>query len=406
MLRSFSSPSVFRVAFCLAALFFARNFGLGMDEPVQPGDDAPKILPRVEVTAVVPLVKVADYRMREARFAPAAVADGDFIYIIGGSNSGNVTLDSIERFNVRTGVSENFAKLNIGRLAHGAIVAGGKIYVLGGKSVQLRPAGSPRGGEFDIARPYLNNPDARPYFEPTVEDRFRAIREQELHGIDAADPVQNLSGLELESSMEVVDLATRRVTRGAGLPEARAAFACVEFGGKIYAIGGQVERGSTLAHSGAMAVFDLATGKWSRGAPMPTPRDSAAAWVDGGFIIVPGGYNGRVALDVVDVFNPRQGTWRNLPPLCHPVSAHSLAFLGHYLFLFGNYDSPEELIAYDLFSKESASFTLDYKSARHTAAVVHEGKIYVMGGKVYRSSEALDYIQVFTLRKKDDVRRP
>ena len=406
MLRSFSSPSVFRVAFCLAALFFARNFGLGMDEPVQPGDDAPKILPRVEVTAVVPLVKVADYRMREARFAPAAVADGDFIYIIGGSNSGNATLDSIERFNVRTGVSENFAKLNIGRLWHCAVVAGGKIYVLGGKSVQLRPAGSPGGAEFDVRRPYLNNPDARPYFEPTAEDRFRAIRKQELHGGDPTDPVQNMAGLELEGSMEVVDLATRKVSRGADLPEARAAFACVEFSGKIYAIGGQVARGSTLARSGAMAVFDLATGKWSHGAPMPTPRESAAVWVDGGFIIVPGGYNGRVALDVVDVFNPRQGTWRSLPPLCRPMSAHSLVFLGHYLFLFGNYASPEELVAYDLFSKESASFTLEYKSARHTAAVVREGKIYVIGGKVYRSSEALDYIQVFTLRKKDDERRP
>jgi hypothetical protein len=186
------------------------------------------------------------------------------------------------------------------------------------------------------------------------------------------------------------------------MPQARAQFACVKYGQKIYVIGGRIPHPnpSMRACTNTMAVFDLVTGMWSEGVPMPTPRETVGAVVDGGFIVVSGGYDLTKSRDEVEVFNPRANTWRTIAKLCQPSSSHSLVFLDHYLFLFGSYDSPGELIAYDLMAKRSETFTLQYKPARHTAAVVHEGKIYVIGGKVSRVSGALNYIQVFAPPKK------
>jgi hypothetical protein len=147
-----------------------------------------------------------------------------------------------------------------------------------------------------------------------------------------------------------------------------------------------------------MHILDLATQRWSAGPPMPTSRVAFGTVVTG-VIVVPGGYNGRRSLNVVEAFNPRQQVWHTLPPLSQSTSASSLVFLDRYLFMFGDFDALDQITAYDLKAKTSETYTLRYSSARHTAAVEHEGKIYVVGGKLAFPS-ALDYIQVYELRKK------
>jgi hypothetical protein len=114
----------------------------------------------------------------------------------------------------------------------------------------------------------------------------------------------------------------------------------------------------------------------------------------GPWIVAAGGYNG-IPLDEVEVFSPRAEAWFRLPPLCHAVSAYSSVVMGHYLFLFGNYSNPSELVAYNLFTKKSEAFSLRYKAARHTAAVIVQGRIYVIGGRVTATSRPVNYIQVF-----------
>ena len=171
-------------------------------------------------------------------------------------------------------------------------------------------------------------------------------------------------------------------------------------GGKIHVIGGFVRSGAKAVRTNSTVVFDLMTQRWSPGVPMPTPREAEAALVDGPEIVVPGGYNGVSALADVECFNLRDGTWRTLPPLCRPASAHSLAFLGHHLFLFGHYDAPEQCIAYDLRTRQSETISVPFRGARHSAAVVHQGRIYVIGGRGDESPKAFDLVQVFALRRK------
>jgi len=89
----------------------------------------------------------------------------------------------------------------------------------------------------------------------------------------------------------------------------------------------------------------------------------------------------------VEVFNPREKIWRILPKLDQPVSMHSVVFLDHYLFLFDR----NRVTAYELNTKEAATYPLDYRAARFTAAVVNQGKIYVLGGSLATSDPTEDY---------------
>lgn len=179
------------------------------------------------------------------------------------------------------------------------------------------------------------------------------------------------------------------------MPDARNQFGCVYAGGKIYVLGGVHHYRSKRTVTNTTLVLDLATKQWRSGPPMPQIRAGSAALVAGGFIVAPGGYNGIRSIREVDVFNPRNETWSTIPELCSGMSAHSTVFLGQHLFLFGAYDSPELLLAYNLKTKTSETFTLGYTAARHTAVVVCDGLIYVIGGRENKESEPLDLIQVF-----------
>jgi len=125
-----------------------------------------------------------------------------------------------------------------------------------------------------------------------------------------------------------------------------------------------------------------------------------AAVVDGS-IIVAGGFSGLQKLDTVVELNPRTNAWGMLPRLCEAVSAHSLVVLGHYLLLIGNYDSAANMVAYDLNDRSSASFSLKDDLGWHTAAAVHQGRIYVVGGAIRSHRPAVDHIQVFELARRN-----
>ena len=394
----------------LAALvevaFLAGGLSIGVTLHAQAPGEPPVVLPRVDVSAGVPVVKVADYQLLEARWMPAAVAQGDFIYIIGGLDSHRNRLTSIERFNVRTGKSEPFAQLQIGRRGHRAILVGDKVFVLGG-SVRVSVTAPDSGikPSTDRVMPVTNKqtPEAGRNIDPDSEYVVRK-RLGELETLsEMAAQVPERMVVAQSGVIEIVDIATRTVTRAADMPEPRLSFTGVLRAGKIYVIGGQrpYRKTGMTAVTNTSWVLDLATGQWSSGIPMPTPRDNTnGVLVDGGVIVVPGGYDGQRMHDEVEVFNPADGIWRILPPLCKSVSAASVVFFNHYLLLFGSFESPGELIAYDLANRRSDAFTLKYKPARHTAAVVLDGKIYVIGGMASVDGEALNYIQVFAPPKK------
>jgi hypothetical protein len=330
------------------------------------------ILPKVEVSTRVPIKKVDDFRLLQARVAAAAAACGDYVYTVGGMGGLGGLLDTVERFDIRTGKSEVFAKLKQPRFYHRAVIADGKLYVMGGQGTGIAT-------QVQATRDSFGNYEA-PNAAFQNDDRMGRFN--------------------LLNSVEIVDLATGKVSVSAPMTTAKSEFGCVVYDGKIFVIGGKRLYGNQTSRTNTVEIFDIRTGKWSEGSPMPTPRESDAVLVEGGFIVVAGGYDGRFEHTEVEAMNPRTGNWARVAPLCHPVSSQSVVFSGHSLFLFGSYKAPGELIAYDLLTKQSEVFTLQYRPARHTAAVMHQGRIYVIGGKEQPYSDPLDYIQVFMPMEK------
>ncbi|MCX6950820.1 MAG: hypothetical protein NTV51_01340 [Verrucomicrobia bacterium] len=199
------------------------------------------------------------------------------------------------------------------------------------------------------------------------------------------------------SRMQIFDLATGKITLGPPPPTPRAHAAAVVHQGKIYVIGGQaVVRASALVQTGQVEIFDPATGQWTSGAPMPTPRETAATRV-GDFILVPGGFAANAARANVEYYMPLKDAWQVLPDLRQRMSACSVVFLGDHLFLFGNYGTPSEVLAYHLKTRTSRLIRPGYTPVHHTSAVVNGGQIYVVGGNTDRDGRASDLIQVFAL---------
>jgi hypothetical protein len=313
---------------CLASSAIIISSALAAPEP------PPVTLDRLTVTTEpVPLLKLPQkIQLLTARFGAAAVVDGPYIYVVGGSNSFAAPLDDVERFDTRSNTSEHFATLNTARRNHRAVICQGKLYVLGGYS------------EWSANRREL-----------------------------------------FECSVEVVDLASRRVDLAAAMPTGKANFGCVCLHDRIYVIGGAMTRGNSIRHTNSVEVFDVASGQWSSGIRIPTPRMTLATEVTG-FVLVAGGIKGRAEVADVEMFSPREQLWRKLPPLHATANPTAAASLGHYLFLF----TARELIAYDLLTKKSAAYRFDYLAAEDTTSVVCGERIYVIGGRRSRDTIGLD----------------
>ena len=344
------------------------------------GQDAVLELAPVKVRAYCPIVKVGEYRMGQGRKGASVVADKDYIYIIGGESASGVEVNQIDRFNVHTHQLETIAKLKVNRVFHGAAIVGRTIFILGGTNGVLQSGERSSG---TIARP----------------ERIRRDRDAD---IDPGNPLSTgarFPELYLDS-VEYINLDTLEQGIAASMPVAKAFFGTAVYEGNVYVIGGKKIKGDSKANTNSVEIFDPAKRSWRTGIPMPTPRQCMAVVVDD-FIIVPGGYDGRKKHSAVEFFIPKESVWKALPPLASPVSGSALVRFGKYLFLFGDYDSPDEVFIYDLSNRKSQSFSFSYTPGRHAAAVAVGNRIYVIGGATSADGPALDTIQVFA--SVDDV---
>ncbi|MDO8542718.1 MAG: kelch repeat-containing protein [Opitutaceae bacterium] len=286
------------------------------------------------------LRKVGDYTLLTARQGAASAVSGDYIYIFGGGGGGGFVAD-IERFDPRTGKSECVSDRVLPRHYHCAVEYEGRIYLFGGQGVGL------------ATQPY-------------------------------------------EARIEMYDVATNTVAIAGRMPEPRTNLGAAKLGTKVYLIGGRQAKDEQRIHVGRVDVYDLKTGIWSRAAEMAVAREAPAATVTG-FIIVPAGYRGRMRLADVEMFVPAENVWKTLPSLGRRISAHSLAFLDRYLFLFGDYDDLGTVTAYDLKTRATINVVTGFTGLRHSTAAVHRGVIYVIGGNTDLPNSESDRIQAFAL---------
>lgn len=282
-------------------------------------------LPEFPVKAApTPILKLdLPLRLRIARFGAALAAEGRFIYVVGGANTYGQCISDIERIDLEKNTSEIFARLAIPRRNHRVVISDGNLYVLGGY----------RGTAVSTARIF-------------------------------------------ENSVEIIDLRTGNSRPGVPMPIAKANFGCTVIDHRIHVIGGAKVRNGHIFDTNSVEIFDLPQQQWSVGLTMPTARECAATTVTG-FALVAGGTRSRQELANVEVYIPKENIWRILPPLHRPTATTSATFAGHHILLFGE----STLIAYDLKTKRSDPYPLDYQAARGSAAISYGDRIYVVGGQ-------------------------
>lgn len=215
--------------------------------------------------------------MPEPRAAFAVATFEDRIYVVGGENTTGV-LDSLLRFDVRSGTWTRLSAKPTAVADVHAVVLGGKLYIPGGRLSE----------------------------DPTdITDRF-----------------------------ERYDLRAEQWDTLPELPEPRSGYALATLDGKIYVIGGW----DGTRYRNDVFEYDPERGSWLPRTEMPTTRAFAAVGIVEDRIFVLGGENEQGALANNEVYTPAlegKSPWSRRAPLPQPrtrfgatVALSSIILLG------------------------------------------------------------------------------
>ncbi len=120
----------------------------------------------------------------------------------------------------------------------------------------------------------------------------------------------------------------------------------VGYNGKVYVFGGyscgDTVTGFECSDLDETRIFDVATGTWSEGAPMPVRREAAVVVALNGLIYVIGGANYPSGspyepFSRVDVYDPISDTWSQVASMLEPREAAAGAVLNGKIYVAGGY---------------------------------------------------------------------
>jgi DNA-binding CsgD family transcriptional regulator len=116
--------------------------------------------------------------------------------------------------------------------------------------------------------------------------------------------------------LEIYDPQLNRWSQGPSLPFALSGYAMASLEGRLFLFGGQNMEHDCL---NTVLIFDPDNDSWTEGTPMPTARSFAGAAVTSDGIFVMGGYDGKNALDALEVYKPQleadKKPWEEADPI-------------------------------------------------------------------------------------------
>ena len=118
------------------------------------------------------------------------------------------------------------------------------------------------------------------------------------------------------------------------VPAVRGEVAAAEVGGKLYAVGGNLERKALPRNE----EYDPATNRWRARAPLPEPRDHLGVAAVDSKIYAFGGFASSVhqgAGNGAFEYDPANDSWRTLAPMNGPRSSAGVAVLGGKIHVIG-----------------------------------------------------------------------
>jgi len=239
------------------------------------------------------------------RALSAAVLDGR-VFAAGGWN-GEATLGTVEALDPATRRWRAAVPLTVARSQHALVAADGKLWALGGRSVDVGLV-----PEVEVLKPGQQS--------WTVVTRVPTPRREPAAAllgrrIVVAGGFNGRNDGDLEGYSDVVeayDLDTGRWHTLARLPTPRRGLTMVAMDGYLYAIGGYLLGDGFL---NTVERYDPVANVWQAMEWSLVPRTWAACVVVDGDVLIVGGYNGDGYLNLVERVNPRTGVACYPPPL-------------------------------------------------------------------------------------------
>lgn len=211
----------------------------------------------------------------------------------------------------------------------------------------------------------------------------------------------------------IYDPASDRWSQGPEIPtdRRRGGAGAVVHNGLIYIVAG-IQNGHTDGHVTWVDSFDPRTGSWRRLSDAPRARDHVQAAVIDGKIYVAGGRRSSAAtgqvfdltVPEVDVYDIATDRWTTLPAASNlptPRAAAATAVLGGKLLLIGGESGMRETAhpEVDMLDPATGRWTslTPLREGRHaTAAIVHDGRIYIAAGSRTRGATEISSQEVLT----------
>ena len=233
-----------------------------------------------------------------ARAAHAVVVNGDSVYVLGGSG-GQVDVDRFDgaRWTIATQLPHG--ALN----APAAVALGGRIYVLGGFAAQTNlPSDA-----VDVYDPRANTWSSAAPLPAPRGGHAAVVLDGKIHVLGGGNSQSTIA------DHSVFDAQTNTWSSAAPLPRAEGSVAAVVFGGKLYAIGGR----SGFSDFGDVYVYDAQRDAWTHGPSIPA-RGTAGVVVYKSAIYLFGGESQAKGAVLGDVLRLGNGKWKRVSKLPTP----------------------------------------------------------------------------------------
>ncbi len=196
------------------------------------------------------------------------------------------------------------------------------------------------------------------------------------------------------SHLEILDLATNTITKGAVNRSYTGNAGSAIHNGKIYVFGGSGLNGAkTTVFSNRFQYYDIASDTWHPLPDMPTARETKGKIVNDKLYVI-GGFNGTSSR-LINVYDLNTNLWTDQYTMPAGISGHSLAVSGNKIFIAGGYNNQTFLAYFDTTTNKFHPLSSNMIPRRHAAAEIYNDKLYIIGGSTTSlTSSAIKSIQV------------
>jgi hypothetical protein len=265
----------------------------------------------VLTTAVAATAATAPWERHAAAPEPrtevaAAYSDGEIV-VAGGFTADGGNSDRVDAYAVATNRWRRLPDLPVSVDHAAAASANGTVYVVGGYGGDRNPLRTAFALGPDGWRRLAQLPDAR-------AAAAAAIAGGKLYVLGGVDGRRSLAQVAF-----ALDLRSGRWSRVPG-PSRREHLAAAAVGRRVYALGGRSAGIDT--NTARFEVYDPATRRWTRLAPVPQARGGTGAAYANGRIVSIGGEQPQGTIRTVYAYELRTRRWRRLADL--PTPRHGL----------------------------------------------------------------------------------